>query len=112
MVRRSYTAVVAKNEAWQGQAETEPYEAGWAGEAVIFVRFLEVEGDLTGAKAHIQISPDGIHWADEGTFFNLPREVDEVTFGRVTNFGNWLRIRADLPVAAICKVLVTIALKE
>ena len=66
MLRESQTAVVARNETWSGAVATEPYEAGWASEAVIFVRALE---DAEGApgEARVEISPDGMRWVAEGT---------------------------------------------
>ena len=44
-MRRSYTAVVARNEPLAGEWATEPYEAGWATEALFFVRLLVDVGD-------------------------------------------------------------------
>lgn len=110
MLRESVTAVVARNETWTGEAATEPYEAGWASEAVIFVRALKPsEGD--GVEAEVQISPDGMHWAAEGTRLALPRAAGEVGFARVRHFGNWLRLSARLPDGASSTVLVTLHLK-
>jgi hypothetical protein len=110
MLRESQTAVVARNERWTGAVATEPYEAGWAREAVLFVRALK---DAEGAPgtARVEISPDGMRWAPEGTTFPLPKRADDVTFARVAHFGNWLRIAADLPDGAALTVLVTYHLK-
>ena len=107
MVRRSYNAVVERNIEWSGSFETEPYEAGWASEAVIFIRSLQGSGG--GSVARVQITPDGIHWCDEGVTVNLPGE-GETTFCKVTNFGGWLRLIGETrnPV----RVLVTLSLKE
>ena len=107
MVRRSTNAIVERNVVWKGIFETEPYEAGWASEAVFFVRSLE--GGADGATARVQITPDGMHWCDEGTTLALPR-AGETTFCKVTNFGNWLRLvgSTEKPVT----VLVTLSLKE
>ena len=112
MIKRSFTATVARSELWQGAAATEPYECAWAREAVFFVRALEVKGSLAGAQAQVQVSPDGMHWADEGTRFALPGAIDQVTFGRVREFGGYLRITATVPDGAACRVLVALALKE
>jgi len=112
MIRRSYTATIARNERWARAAETEPYEAAWAGEAIFFVRALEASGPLRGARARVQISPDGIHWCDEGTSFSLPTRAGQVTFGRVRQFGGYLRLAATLPPRARCKVIVALCLKE
>jgi hypothetical protein len=111
MPRESHVAVVARNESWSGAVATEPYEAGWATEAVIFVRALKVENLAASCEARVQISPDGIRWVDEGTCFTLPAAVDAVTFARVVHFGNWLRIAAVLPDGARLNALVTFHLK-
>lgn len=108
-MRHSVSAVVARNERWTGHHATEPYEAGWAAEAIIFVRALDGGG---GGEARVQISPDGMRWADEGTRFPLPDALEPVTFARVREFGNWLRIVADVPPGAEVTVLVTIAVKS
>ena len=70
---------------------SEPYEAGWAEEAIFFVRVDAVEGGNATLSGQVQVSPDGIRWIDEGT--PLPA-VDRagVTFTRVRHFGNWLRL--------------------
>jgi len=110
-LRESHSAVIARNERWEGTAATEPYEAGWASEAIVFVRALSLTGGGP-ATARVQISPDGMHWADEGTYFELPHAPDGVTFARLRDFGNWIRIMAELPEGHAITVLVTISLKE
>lgn len=107
MVRRSYNAVVERNVEWNGRFETEPYEAAWASEAVFFIRSLGGSGN--GARARVQITPDGMHWCDEGTELALPDE-EGVTFGKVSNFGGWLRLVGES--GGPIKVLVTLSLKE
>ena len=102
--------VVSRNEAWQGDRATEPVEAGWASEAVFFVRLLRKPiGALP--SAFVEISPDGMRWVAEGTSVELPNEEDGVTALRVAHFGNWLRLRAILPHGSECVVLVTLHLK-
>jgi len=110
MLRESQAAVVARNEEWRGASATEPYEAGWASEAIVFVRALK---DAVGApgRARVELSPDGMHWVAEGTEFPLPVRAGEVTFARVSHFGTWLRIAADLPEGTALTVLVTWHLK-
>ena len=110
MLRESSTAVVARNETWTGASATEPYEAGWATEAVIFVRALKpAKGDMP--QAFVEISPDGMRWVREGTSLTLPRAADELAVARVQHFGNWLRLATQLPDGAECTVLVTLHLK-
>jgi len=110
VLRESATVVVARNETWRGSASTEPFEAGWAIEAVIFVRALKAP---IGAmpEVRVEVSPDGIRWLPEGTRFALPAEEDAMTMARVSHFGNWLRIAADLHADTELTVLVTMHLK-
>ena len=110
-VRRSYTAIVERNIRWEGEYATEPYEAAWASEAIFFVRALDVSPGFA-ANAHVQISADGIHWADEGGAFELPRSKDEVAFCKVGHFGGWLRLAGAVPAGEFITVLVSLALKE
>ena len=111
-LRRSHTTTLVRNELWQVAATSEPYEAGWASEALFFVRALETRGAPAGASAYVQLSPDGIHWVDEGTRFDLPDAAGAVTFARVTHFGGYLRLRATLPAGSAVRVIASLALKE
>ena len=111
-LRRSYTAIVERNRRWDGEFATEPYEAAWASEAIFFVRALDISPEFKSAEARVQISADGIHWADEGAAFRLPAGRGEVTFCKVSHFGGFLRLRGELDVGASIVVLVSLALKE
>jgi hypothetical protein len=110
-VRRSYTAIVERNVVWEGDFATETYEAAWASEAIFFVRALDLSPDFSGT-ARVQISADGIHWADEGTEFYLPTVKNEVTFSKVSHFGGFLRIRGITSRKTSVVVLVSLVLKE
>jgi len=107
----STTSVLVRGETWQGAFASEPYEAGWAREAVIFVRLLKREGDPGGAEVSVEISPDGLHWAAEGARMGVPAQVGEVAFAKVAHFGNWLRVSGTLPEGASGQALVTLHLK-
>ena len=110
MVRQSYTAIVERNQEFAGTFTTEPYECGWAGEAIFYVRKLDTQGEVSGTPVQVQISPDGMRWCDEGTTLTLTdREVD---FCKVKHFGNWLRLQGDLPQGVLLKVIVALCLKE
>jgi hypothetical protein len=110
-MRQSFTAVVERNVTWQGDFALEPYEAAWATEAIYFVRVLEATGIPQDALARVQISPDGIHWCDEGTSVPLASAAG-VTFARVSHFGGWLRLVGKLPDGAKLTVIVYLTLKE
>jgi hypothetical protein len=111
MLRESHTAIVARNERWEGEAATEPFEAGWASEAVFFLRALAVEGQTGAGSAHVQISPDGIRWVDEGTSAPVPGAAEGIAVLRVAHFGSWLRLRVHLPAGARLTPVVTLSLK-
>jgi hypothetical protein len=110
-MRQSFTAVVERNVTWQGEYVVEPYEAAWATEAIYFVRVLEATNMPSAALARLQISPDGIHWCDEGTPVPLSAEPG-LTFARVSHFGGWLRLVGKLPDGAQLTVIVYLTLKE
>lgn len=109
-IRQNYTAVVERNQRFEGKFASEPYECGWASEAIFFIRRLEASGTVAGARVRVQISPDGMHWCDEGTSVDLT--TAEVDFVRVRHFGNWLRIAGQLPEGAALRAIVTLSLKE
>jgi hypothetical protein len=106
-VRESTTAVVARGERFGAGDATEPYEAGWAAEAVVFLLGMDSGED---GHAAVQVSPDGINWVDEGTTVPMPGD-GAVTFGRLGHFGNWIRIVADLPEGATRRLHVTFHFK-
>lgn len=115
MLPHSVAAVVCRNETWRGgppgqTCATEPYECGWAREAAVFVRALRAPQGAP-ATARVQVSADGMHWADEGTTLLLPGVADGVSFSRVSQFGGWLRLAADMPDGCAATLLVTLHLK-
>ena len=113
-MRESHTAVVERNVTWQGEFATEPYEVAWAGEAIFFVRVLAQENPPDILAAHVQISPDGMHWCNEGEILYLPtQEYDgDLVFCRVEHFGGWLRLAGEVPGGTSVTVIVYLVLKE
>lgn len=110
MLRENTTAILARNETWTGNAASEPFEAGWAIEALVFIRALKSPaGPQPTAK--IEISPDGMHWVDEGTRLTLPEGKGELSFAKVQHFGNWIRVAADFPDGSGNCILITLHLK-
>lgn len=110
MLPENVTAIVGRNERWTGAAASEPYEAGWAREAIFFIRALK---EPTGSQpqVRVEISPDGMHWVAEGSQAAMPAHRDAVVALRVAHFGGWLRVAADFPAGAGSAVLVTLHLK-
>jgi hypothetical protein len=111
-MRHALTAVLERNTTYTDNFTTEPYEAGWAAEARWFVRTLTLEGDAPTLRLTTQISPDGLHWCDEGSVEQVAAEPGLVSW-RVREFGHWLRVRGTLHGAdPKAKVLIYLALKS
>lgn len=106
-VRESTSAVVVRGEQLVDGFVSEPYEAGWASEAIVFVVGMDAN---TGGSIAVQISPDGILWVDEGLTITMPGR-QEVAFGRLAHFGNWIRIRVNAPNGTERRMMVTLHLK-
>lgn len=109
---RCHTAVLEKNETYTSSFETEPYETGWAREALWFVRVLDRRGSDVRLRVHAQISPDGLIWCDKG---DPPLEISGEGLGPLPlrDFGNWLRLRVELEGEdPSVKVLVYLVLKQ
>lgn len=112
LIRNAYTAVIARGEVWQDRVHTEPYEAAWAGEAVFFVYVMDVSSGSGGvAMAQVQISPDGLHWVNEGASMDIQARAQALSFTRVSNFGGWLRLAVSVPAGVVITVVATLALK-
>ena len=113
-MRESHTAVVERNTTWRGEFASEPFECAWAGEAIFFVRYLSAKklDEYDWASAEVQISPDGMHWCNEGESISLPTVADEVTFRRVNHFGGWLRLAEELRENTSLTILIYLMLKE
>src|SRR3712207_2717863 len=111
VMRESASVIVARNETWSGHGASEPYEAGWAQEAIVFIRALKPPSLKGTPEARVEVSPGGMRWLPEGTRCPLPSAADEPTFARVRHFGSWLRVAADLEPGDEITVLVTLQLK-
>lgn len=110
-MRESQTAIIERNVTWQGPFTAEPYEAAWASEALYFVRALDAQNMPPNVTARVQISPDGMHWCDEGSTLTLPT-APGVVFCRISHFGGWLRLVGEVPDGASLTVMVYLVLKE
>lgn len=80
---------------FSGSFQTHPYETGWADEAIFFVMVEKVEGKPV-FTAHVQLSQDGVHWADDGSepvsFTGEGLHIIKVQ----PNFGNYLRLAVNI----------------
>ena len=109
-MRQFHTAVVERRELFSGEFATQPHEAGWAAEAIFFVRVEEVvgHGELDLA---VQLSVDGTRWLDEGSRVTfLTTEGDH--FLRIGHFGGWLRLTGSITGGAEFRLTVQLVLKE
>jgi hypothetical protein len=109
MLSRSTLVVVERARPLVGCWATEPYEAGWAHEAIAFIRLMSKSQGVVRARA--QISPDGREWVDEGTAFPPMTEAGAY-FIRLQHFGNWLRLVGTVEGTAAAQAIVYWALKE
>ena len=77
----------------------EPYEAGWASDALAYVCVHENRLTAFTLQVVLESSPDGLRW---GTLQEM-EEIDRpgVYRARVQGFGNWLR--ATLTSANPCR---------
>lgn len=84
----SATTLVERRRVLTAETGTHPYEAGWAGEALFFVR---TSGDHPELTIRPQVSPDGIDWLDHGDAVTLPADRELAKVG-MTQFGMWIRL--------------------
>lgn len=91
-MRQSHTAVVARNEAWLGPFETEPWETAWAGEAIFFVRQLHPGTMKINMECQAEISPDGLVWQSLSKHSFHFDEHEPLHFIQLAHFGGWLRL--------------------
>lgn len=111
-MRKSFTAVIERNATFTANFETEPYEAGWASEARWFIRVLERGREDIAIRVFAQVSPDGLHWCDEGGPAATIHDQGLTSFA-LRDFGHWLRLRCELVgVDPLVKVMITLSLKE
>jgi hypothetical protein len=96
-----------------GDFQTQPYECGWASEAIFFITIEKISGDNPRLTANVQLSNDGVlNWADEGSRFEPMLETG-FCFLRVKHFGGWLRLNCNVSgTDAQFRVSIQLALKE
>ena len=110
-MRRSFTAVIERNRRVSADFETEPYEAGWAGEARWFVRVMDMAPGTTLSFSP-QVSPDGLFWCDEGSAALIVSTVGVASLA-LRDFGQWLRLRCSVAgVDGAARIMIYLAIKE
>ena len=93
-MRSFYTSVVELRQPFTGEVASEPYECGWADEAIFFITVEEEGAEFDKIDLEVQISADGIRWASEGTQAQLTGPG--LTACRVSHFGGWLRVSGNI----------------
>ena len=84
----SATTLVERRVVLTSDYGTHPYEAGWASEALFFVRTSGPHPELT---VQPQVSPDGVEWLDHGASVTLPADEGLIKVG-MAQFGTWIRL--------------------
>lgn len=74
---------------------TEPYEAGWADEALGMIYVREVAGVAPRLVLRAQISVDGVRWMNHPA---APAEIERPGGYclALERFGNWLRVAGEV----------------
>jgi hypothetical protein len=111
-MRNFYTVVLERMKEYDQGFNTEPYEAGWASEAMFFIRIHEMTGTGVTMQSAVQVSVDGIDWIDEGSSFP-PITTPGSYFLRVKHFGGWLRLCNQVAGKGLrVKTTIHLVLKE
>jgi hypothetical protein len=111
-MRRSFTAVVSRNESMGTEFLTEPYECVWASEARWFIRVLDVSKEGLLLRLRPQISPDGLFWCDEGHPGITAAGPGLYSFS-LSGFGGWLRLAGGVEGSGgTAKSIIYLVLKE
>ena len=77
-----------------GPYASEPFEAGWAAEAIAFV-YVREAGNGARLTLRAQISADGQRWIDHGAAFPEIGAPGGYALS-VRHFGNWLRLAGEV----------------
>jgi hypothetical protein len=94
-MRQFQTNVLDFKFAYEAPFASEPYECGWAAEAIFFLRIEEKSGQDAALTAYAQISADGLHWVDAGPNIGPLTEPGDY-FLRLTHFGGFIRLRGEI----------------
>ena len=109
---RNFQTVVLERMNWlAGPFQTEPYECGWASEAIFAIRVHEIQGTMV-LRSNVQLSVDGIQWMDDDLAFPTIDRVGS-SFLRVKHFGGWLRLDGAITGQdARARLTIHLVLKE
>lgn len=115
-MRECHTAILERHVEWGETFETDPYESGWASEALYFLYSTEpLPTDLT---IRAQISADGRRWIDHGATSTIVAGERGGALPVEPNFGGWLRLvwtpvsTTAAPGAAVPELDIYLTLKQ
>lgn len=94
-MKEFYTSVVELRQPIKNSFLTEPYECGWANEALFFLTIHPEQANFTQIVVRPKISPDGIHWLDapgENAVVDKPGMIAIAQ----SHFGGWLCLELSL----------------
>ena len=94
-MKQFYDSHLEVKKFFTGTFETHPYEAGCADEAIFFVMVEKIEGDPQ-FRAQVQLSQDGVHWADDGSEPSVFKGLGLHMIKVQPNFGGYLRLRVEI----------------
>jgi hypothetical protein len=107
-----HTIVLERLKDFTGDFVTEPYEVGWAREAIFIVRVHSINPANTALRASPLLSADGIEWMDEGSAFK-PITAPGNYFLRLSHFGGWLQLRGNFEGQAVkSRLTIQLVLKS
>ncbi|WP_041866555.1 hypothetical protein [Sodalis glossinidius] len=107
-MKEFYTSVIELHQPISQQFSSEPYECGWASEALFFLTVHPEIADFDHLLVRSKNSPDGVHWTEAPGDATLISEPG-LTAIALTQFGGWLRLEIALEGAAQ-KAMVTLHL--
>lgn len=98
-MKEFYTSVIELRQPVNHQFSSEPYECGWADEALFFLTVHEEMADFNHILVRPKISPDGVHWVSAPCDAIQVNEPGLYAIAQ-SHFGGWLRLELSLEGAA------------
>ena len=111
-MRQFQTSILERKTPVSDGFTSEPFETGWASEAIFFINLVEQPAGAPGLEVFAQLSPDGVRWVDEGSRLGT-LDTTGLYFLRLRRFGGWLRLRFACSQPEAEHILILhLALKE
>lgn len=107
-MKEFYTSVIELCQPISQHFSSEPYECGWASEALFFLTIHPELADFNQMVVRPKIFPDGVHWTDAPGDATLVSEPGLIAMAQ-SHFGGWLRLELAVEGAAQ-KAMVTLHL--